>query len=67
MNVLLLSEYFKPYDFGGSEWSTYYLAKGLSKKNFKLTILTPNYGRAHSNENVYNFEVIRFPFYKKIW
>jgi len=66
MNVLLLSEYFKPYDFGGSEWSTYYLAKGLSKKNFKLTILTPNYGRAHSNENVYNFEVIRFPFYKKI-
>lgn len=66
MNVLLLSEYFKPYDFGGSEWSTYYLAKGLSKKGFKITILTPKYGRAQTNENVDNFKVIRFPFYKKI-
>lgn len=66
MKILMLTEYFTPFDFGGSEWSTYYLAKGLAKKKFKVIVLTPNYGGVSSFQQLYDFEVVRFPFYKKI-
>lgn len=66
MNVLMLTEYYYPFDFGGSEWSTYYLACGLKKKDVNVTILTPNYGSEKLNIKDTPLEVIRFPFYKKI-
>lgn len=62
----MLTEYFAPYDFGGSEWSTYYLAKGLPKKKYRINILTPNYGNSQIIQIVSGFRIIRFPFYKKI-
>ena len=62
----MLAEYFTPYDFGGSEWSTYYLAKGLAKKSIKVTVLTPNYGKSPSEGILDNYKIVRFPFYKKI-
>lgn len=65
LKILMLVEYFKPFDFGGSEWSTLELSTGLSKK-FDIFIMTPNYGKAPSSEKINGIEIIRFPFYKKI-
>ena len=65
MTILMLSEYFPPYDFGGSEWSVFYLAKGLKKMGYKAIILTPNYGNK-KYEDKSGFKIIRFPFYKKL-
>lgn len=65
MNVLMLTEYFYPFDFGGSEWSSYYLASGLKKQGLNVTILTPNYGSVQNIKDS-QLNVIRFPFYKKI-
>ena len=62
----MLTEYFTPFDFGGSEWSTYYLAKGLAKKGFDITALTPNYGKAPNSEKNDGINIVRFPFYKKL-
>lgn len=65
MKVLMLCEYFPPYDFGGSEWSTFYLAKGLKIKGIDPIILTPNYGKAKKRQTTEGIKIIRFPFYKK--
>ncbi len=62
----MLSEYFTPFDFGGSEWSTYYLAKGLAKNGVHITILTPNYGKEKNKEFKEGFLIYRPAFYKKI-
>lgn len=62
-SILMLAEYFTPYDVGGSEWSIYDLADGLSKIGFLITIFTPNYGFFKSREVRDGFEVVRFPFY----
>lgn len=40
----MLCEYFYPFDRGGSEWSTYYLAQSLLKKGHTVSVFTPNYG-----------------------
>lgn len=66
MNILMLTEYFPPFDFGGSEWSTYYLAKGLSERGFNVTILTPNYGKEKNKEVKEGFLIYRPSFYIKI-
>lgn len=66
MKVLMLCEYFPPFDSGGSEWSTFYLANGLKEKGIKSIILTPNYGNAQKYDQVDGIETIRFPFYKKL-
>ena len=66
IRVLMLCEYFFPYDTGGSEWSTYYLARDLLKKSIVSTVLTPNYGNSRTREYKDKVEVIRFPFYKKL-
>lgn len=66
MKILMLIEYFTPFDFGGSEWSTYYLAKGLAQDGFDITILTPNYGNAPSSEKIDGVNIVRPPFYKKL-
>ena len=62
----MLCEYFPPFDSGGSEWSTFYLAKGLKSYGWDITILTPNYGNAPKHEASDSFEIYRFPFYKKL-
>lgn len=64
MKIVFAIEYFFPFDKGGSEWSTYYLAKGLVKKGHNVTIVTPNYG-SKSAESINGINLIRFPFYKK--
>ncbi len=63
--ILMLSEYFYPFDRGGSEWSTYYLAKALVKKGYQIIILTPNYG-SKIQEIWHKITIIRFPIGKKL-
>lgn len=66
IKIGFVSEYFPPFTPGGAEWSTYYLAKDLSKrKDIKIIVLTPNYG-ADKYEQDQQLEIIRFPFYRKI-
>lgn len=62
----MLSEYYYPFDFGGSEWSVFYLAKGLKKRGFNISIMTPNYGSKNIDSQDENINLIRFPFFKKI-
>lgn len=66
MKVLMLCEYFTPFDSGGSEWSSYYLAKGLVEESQRVVVITPNYGSAKSQEIIDGIKIIRFPFYIKI-
>lgn len=65
MKVAFLIEYFPPYATGGSEWSTFYLARQLSKEKTEVVVITPNYGEKKLQDKV-NFKIIKFPFYKKI-
>ncbi|MBI2010423.1 MAG: glycosyltransferase [Candidatus Chisholmbacteria bacterium] len=65
LRILMLCEYFSPFDRGGSEWSSLYLARQLIKKGHHVQVFTPNYGslpRATKNRLVIN----RFPFNKKL-
>lgn len=62
MKVAFAIEYFPPFAPGGGEWSTYYLAKNLSKKKINITIITPNLGAAEQ-EKKEGFLIKRFPFY----
>lgn len=65
MKILILSEYFYPFAHGGSEWSTYFLVKGVSDKEIKVIVLTPNYGT--KNQELWRgIKIIRMPFVKKI-
>ena len=64
MNILFLVKFYQPFDRGGSEWSTHDLAKLLVKKGHYLTILTPNYGGAVSNEVIEGIKIQRLPFIK---
>ncbi len=63
MKVVMASEYFWPFDYGGSEWSTYYLASELVKYGHEVTIITPNYG-TKNQEMWHGLKIIRFPFLK---
>ncbi len=61
----MLCEFFYPFDRGGSEWSVFYLAKGLINTGHKVTICTPNYGS--KKNDLYNLiRIYRFPFYIKL-
>lgn len=64
-HILMLCEYFMPFDRGGSEWSIYYLSKQLVRDGFSVTVLTPNYG-ADAKELHEDITIERFPFYKKL-
>src|SRR3989344_1446972 len=65
MKIVFVIEYFPPFATGGSEWSTYYLAKDLALNGQEVVVLTPNYG-AKKTEEVDNIRIIRFPFYLKL-
>ena len=61
----MATEYFWPHDLGGSEWSTYYLARQLINEGHEVIIITPNYGS--KNREVWRkISIFRFPFYQKI-
>ena len=65
MKVVFVIEYFLPFSAGGAEWSTFYIAKLLKKKNIEVVILTPNFG-APKEEILDGIKVLRYPFYKKL-
>lgn len=65
LKILMLTEFFKPFDRGGSEWSVYYLAKAIIKKHHQVAIFTPNYG-TKPYDVVDKIEIYRFPFIKHI-
>ncbi len=65
MNILFLVKFYKPFDRGGSEWSTYDLAKLLEKKGHSVTIATINFGAKEKEENG-KINVIRIPFPVKL-
>ena len=65
MNILFLVKFYEPFDRGGSEWSTHDLAKLLTARGHKVTILTPNYG-AKKEEMLDGIVVKRFSFLKKL-
>jgi len=64
VKIAFVIEYFFPFDKGGSQWSTYYLAKQLVEKGHDITILTPNFG-SKEFEIVHGIKILRYPFYKK--
>lgn len=59
MKVLLVSEYFPPKTFGGGELSAYNLAKALSKKGFKVTVLTSKFDNLKKKEKKDGFSILR--------
>lgn len=65
MKIGFLSEYFYPFEFGGSEISTFLLAKKLSQKNIKITVIAPNFG-AKTKEEIGEFNVVRYFFPVKV-
>lgn len=65
MKIFLITDYFFPFNPGGSEWSVYELAKSFKEKEINSTIVTLNYG-TQKNSNYRGVEVIRIPFIKKI-
>lgn len=65
MKVFLLTDYFYPFNPGGSEWSVYELAKSFKARGIDPAIVTLNYGA--SAKEIYNgFKVIRLAFLKKM-
>lgn len=65
MKIAMATEYYWPYDLGGSEWSTHYLARGLIKAGHKVLVVTPKYG-SYKSEIKDKINILRFPFPKKI-
>lgn len=65
MKVMLLVDYFMPFNPGGTEWSVYYLAQSFKKHLIKPLIVTLNYGA--SEKEVYKgVGIVRMPFFKKL-
>lgn len=65
MKILMLAEYFYPFDRGGSEWSIFHLASQLVKLKHRVIVFTPNYG-TRFEEKYNHINIVRFPFYKKL-
>ncbi|HCS79122.1 TPA: hypothetical protein DIV55_05280 [Patescibacteria group bacterium] len=60
LKILMLSEYYVPFDRGGSEWSTHFLASELIRRGAIVSIFTPNFG-SKIFERIDNVPVYRFP------
>jgi len=65
LQVIMLCEFFWPFDRGGSEWSVYHLASSLAKRGHTIYIFTPNYGAATFQKKD-GLTIIRFPFLLKL-
>lgn len=64
MKVAFIIESFLPFAPGGSEWSTFYHAKGLVAQGIDVVVITPNLG-ATEKELIDKIRILRFPFYLK--
>lgn len=65
MKILLVSDYFYPFNPGGSEWSVFELSRALKKNFVDSIVVTLNYG-AKENEVYRGIKIKRLPFFKKL-
>src|SRR5690349_9121616 len=65
MKVGFITDYYPPFNPGGSEWSVNYLGQELKKENIEVVVITPNYG-ASNFEVINNLDVFRFPSFKTL-
>ena len=59
MNICIATDLFPP-EGGGSELSTYFLAKGLAKRGHNILVVMPHFGRKTVYEEHKWFKIIRF-------
>jgi glycosyltransferase involved in cell wall biosynthesis len=59
MNICIATDLFPP-EGGGSERSTYFLAKGLAKRGHSILIVMPHFGKKTVYEEHKWFKIIRF-------
>jgi len=64
MKILLLADYFYPFNPGGSEWSVFELAKSLKKLQHDAKVVTMNYG-TRKTDTYFGVPIIRLPFFKR--
>ena len=61
LRILMLTEYFYPFDRGGSEWSVYHLSKSLLDLGSEVAVFKPNYGeKSYAVKD--KIKIYRFPF-----
>jgi len=63
MNICIATDLFPP-EGGGSELSTYFLAKGLAKRGYNIIIVMPHFGRKTVYEDYNWFKIIRFRYFR---
>lgn len=66
MKILFFSDYFPPFNPGGAEWSTYHSAERLGQFGHDVFVLTPNYGCNFDKKKNRFFQLISYPFWKKL-
>ncbi|MHA2060936.1 MAG: glycosyltransferase family 4 protein [Candidatus Sifarchaeia archaeon] len=59
MNICIATDLFPP-EGGGSERSTYFLAKGLAKRGHNILVVMPHFGQKTVYEDHKWFKIIRF-------
>lgn len=65
LTILMLTEYYFPFDRGGTERSVHCLARALVEKGYSAQVLTPNFG-ASNKQTIDRVQVHRFAFYLKL-
>ena len=65
MKLVFATEYYHPWAPGGTAWSLELLARALIARGHPVTVVTPNYGAA-ATEEVNGVSVVRFPFWRRL-
>lgn len=65
IRVLMLCDFFYPFDRGGSEQSVLHLQKSLLALGVESAVFTPEYQKA-SLKKYQNIQIFRFPFFPKL-
>ena len=65
MKVLFATEYFHPFEPGGTPWSLRILGDALVRAGVTVAVVTPNYGAA-PRETIDGIDVHRFPFRRRL-
>ena len=65
MKLVFATEYYHPWAPGGTAWSLELLARALIARGHPVTVVTPNYGAA-ATEDVNGVLVVRFPFWRRL-
>jgi glycosyltransferase involved in cell wall biosynthesis len=63
MNICIATDLFPP-EGGGSELSTYFLAKGLAKRGHNIIVVMPHFGQKTVYEEHKWFKIIRFRYFR---